>query len=394
VPAQKPDDKRAPEPAPVVEMAGVDDPHHGVAGEAPPGSSPKDQKADNGIEAAADFGSEERCTDPDTSGGGWGSSTWGRGDGGENANSSEGCSNTWAGASWGQSSWGNGAGSSGAGGGWKDSEGAGAMDAVPDGGDAGVAAHAKVSAAEGPPGAPGDEAPWNDATGKVAGEAGPAPGLPAPSDGADGLGPGDGRWAVPAQKPDEKRAPEPAPVVEKAGVDKPQHGTAGEAPPGPLPNDQKLDNGIEAAVDSGSEERRTDPDTGQEHTFAEFEKINKGKYTPTEIKEYWRDACRPVGQAPPQPEEHPHQNEEWYQKWLRRQKNKPRQIIEIGVDRPQEPPKEEEKNWEATPAAETGSAEVEEHHAEPEKKAYEQEEWYQKWLRRQANKDRKIIQIG
>merc|ERR1712139_569217 len=32
-----------------------------------------------------------------------------------------------------------------------------------------------------------------------------------------------------------------------------------------------------------------------------------------------------------------YENEEWYQKWLRRQKNKGRQIIEIGADRDRAP---------------------------------------------------------
>merc|ERR1712100_398508 len=81
-----------------------------------------------------------------------------------------------------------------------------------------------------------------------------------------------------------------------------------------------------------------------------------------------------------------YENEEWYQKWLRRQKNKPRQIIEIGNDRPPEPEKQEEPKKEEPKTEETAAAER--------RKSYENEEWYQKWLRRQKNKPRQIIEIG
>lgn len=111
-------------------------------------------------------------------------------------------------------------------------------------------------------------------------------------------------------------------------------------------------------------------------------------------------------QHQPQEERKSYENEEWYQKWLRRQKNKNRQIIEIGVDKPKEPePQSQEPDsggpddtngWaeEQHETQESQQAHEETHTAEPEKKSYENEEWYQKWLRRQANKNRQIITIG
>merc|ERR1719174_1752315 len=142
-----------------------------------------------------------------------------------------------------------------------------------------------------------------------------------------------------------------------------------------------------------------------------------------------------------------YENEEWYQKWLRRQKNKGRQIIEIGVDRSQEEAKAQEAEdpsaerrldpddkkiytfkqlsakykghfpddeikayWDSDckvpedgdAGQEAEKSEVtdqkgegeEAKPADSEKKGYEQEGWYQKWLRRQANKNRQIIEIG
>lgn len=190
------------------------------------------------------------------SSGSWGSNAWGRGSGGRHTSSAGDRGSAWAGASWGHSVWG-----SRASGGWGESEGAGAVHATLDGGDIGIAAHA-------------DLASLNDAIGNAADEIGP--GLLAPLESADGFAQGDGIHAMAADLPISDNTPEPelAPVAEMAAVDDSQQGTAGEA-----------------------EERRIDPDTGQEYTFAEFEKTNKDKYTPTEIREYWRDACTPVDQA-------------------------------------------------------------------------------------------------
>jgi len=50
------------------------------------------------------------------------------------------------------------------------------------------------------------------------------------------------------------------------------------------------------------EERRTEPETGKDYTFAEFKVAFASQYTETEIQEYWRDACKPVERkavAPP-----------------------------------------------------------------------------------------------
>jgi len=151
---------------------------------------------------------------------------------------------------------------------------------------------------------------------------------------------------------------------------------------------------------------------------------------------------------PPSLRKKSYEQEEWYQKWLRRQKNKGRQIIEIGVDRPKEPEQQPSQaaassedppeTWEGKrldpdsgqtftfaeynerfsgefteeerraywkdamtkvedgpekPAAE-GTAAESAPASEPAKSPHENEEWYQKWLRRQASKNRQIIEIG
>lgn len=81
-----------------------------------------------------------------------------------------------------------------------------------------------------------------------------------------------------------------------------------------------------------------------------------------------------------------YEHEEWYQKWLRRQKNKGREIVEIGTKRQQDPL--------PSSVAESAPEDAREGEAAPHERTYENEEWYQKWLRRQANKNRQIIEIG
>lgn len=87
---------------------------------------------------------------------------------------------------------------------------------------------------------------------------------------------------------------------------------------------------ITGATSVVDEEQRVDSDSGKTFTFSEFKTEFKGVYSEQEILDYWRDACTPVNAKPPEEERHPHENEEWYQKWLRRQKNRPRQIVELG----------------------------------------------------------------
>mmetsp|Transcript_112683 Transcript_112683/g.224121 ORF Transcript_112683/g.224121 Transcript_112683/m.224121 type:complete len:614 (+) Transcript_112683:141-1982(+) len=93
-------------------------------------------------------------------------------------------------------------------------------------------------------------------------------------------------------------------------------------------------------VDENSDEKRVCPDDGKTYTFKELMAAYSKEYNADDLKAYWR-TCKKEGEkveeAPKQEEkEHPHQHEEWYQKWLRRQQNKNRQIIEIG--KPAEPP--------------------------------------------------------
>ena len=92
-----------------------------------------------------------------------------------------------------------------------------------------------------------------------------------------------------------------------------------------------------------------------------------------------------------------YENEEWYQKWLRRQEHKPRKIIYLSGEQADEKrdgegqaekKKEEEKDGQggdAAPAEEPESS-------SPEKPAYENEEWYQKWLRRSRTHDTSTFQ--
>eukprot|EP00930_Biecheleria_cincta_P048366 TRINITY_DN33691_c0_g1_i1.p1 TRINITY_DN33691_c0_g1~~TRINITY_DN33691_c0_g1_i1.p1 ORF type:complete len:675 (-),score=109.27 TRINITY_DN33691_c0_g1_i1:37-1767(-) len=64
----------------------------------------------------------------------------------------------------------------------------------------------------------------------------------------------------------------------------------------------------EQAASNTHEERRTEPESGKAFTFAEFQKEFTGKYTETEIREYWRDACKPISaseRVATVPDEHP-----------------------------------------------------------------------------------------
>ncbi|CAE7332553.1 unnamed protein product [Symbiodinium sp. KB8] len=138
------------------------------------------------------------------------------------------------------------------------------------------------------------------------------------------------------------------------------------------------------------------------------------------------------------PARHPHENEEWYQKWLRRQKNQPSHVIDIGAPQPQASTQDVAASSSGDPQASSSSSAEEkrvcpddgktytfdelkkayageysdedlkaywrdamappgapvEKPAESKKEDYKQEEWYQKWLRRQQNKNRQIIEIG
>ena len=85
------------------------------------------------------------------------------------------------------------------------------------------------------------------------------------------------------------------------------------------------------------------------------------------------DRCGNKLQAPAQAEEHPHQDEKWYQKWLPRQANTPKQIIEIGGSHQQE------KQPEAKPEEQQPS-EVPAHQGQQNGEGYENEELYQKWI--------------
>jgi len=81
-----------------------------------------------------------------------------------------------------------------------------------------------------------------------------------------------------------------------------------------------------------SSEKRVCPDDGKKYTFEELQAAFGKEYTAEDLKSYWRDAMKVEGAevAPPEPATKGYEHEEWYQKWLRRQKNKSRQIIEIG----------------------------------------------------------------
>ncbi|CAE7563689.1 unnamed protein product [Symbiodinium pilosum] len=89
----------------------------------------------------------------------------------------------------------------------------------------------------------------------------------------------------------------------------------------------------EAVPTSSAEERRVCPDDGKTYTFDELKKAYAGQYSEEDLTAYWRDAMATPGTAadkPPESKKEDYKQEEWYQKWLRRQQNKNRQIIEIG----------------------------------------------------------------
>eukprot|EP00913_Durusdinium_trenchii_P035452 g33178.t1 len=142
----------------------------------------------------------------------------------------------------------------------------------------------------------------------------------------------------------------------------------------------------------------------------------------------------PAPEPVKEPPRHPHENEEWYQKWLRRQRNQPNHVIEIG---PPDAPaaSSTSSNDSGAKASSSAPADPLEKRVCPDdgkiytfeelkvayaseyseedlkgywrdamavagapsdakKDDYKQEEWYQKWLRRQQNKNRQIIEIG
>eukprot|EP00435_Cladocopium_sp_Y103_P067694 s58_g30.t1 len=78
-------------------------------------------------------------------------------------------------------------------------------------------------------------------------------------------------------------------------------------------------------------EQRVCPDDGKTYAFEELQEAYKGEYSEEDLKGYWRDAMViPGGATPAETSKEDYKQEEWYQKWLRRQQNKNRQIIEIG----------------------------------------------------------------
>lgn len=77
-------------------------------------------------------------------------------------------------------------------------------------------------------------------------------------------------------------------------------------------------------------EKRVCPDDGKTYTFDELREAYKSEYSEEDLKGYWRDAMAAMGGAPKPDSKDDYKKEEWYQKWLRRQQNKNRQIIEIG----------------------------------------------------------------
>jgi len=171
--------------------------------------------------------------------------------------------------------------------------------------------------------------------------------------------------------------------------------------------DQKDARGDQVASDA--EERKVDPDDGKVYTLEGMRIKYKEHFSEEEIQNYWRDDCTAAGadtakegvlaqEVPKQEERHPHENEEWYQKWLRRQKNRPRQIIDLSA-----PPSSELEQHQTNGASDAapdnnGKEVVGADTTEPQHKdgrsSYENEEWYQKWLRRQEHRPRKIIYIG
>jgi len=90
----------------------------------------------------------------------------------------------------------------------------------------------------------------------------------------------------------------------------------------------------EASAGAASDgERKRDPDDGKVYSLSGCMAKYRGHFTDEEIAGYWKTDCKPLVQGESEdtkPPPKPYEQEEWYQKWLRRQQNKSRQIIEIG----------------------------------------------------------------
>merc|ERR1719420_2563108 len=79
-------------------------------------------------------------------------------------------------------------------------------------------------------------------------------------------------------------------------------------------------------------EQRFCPEDKDWHTFEEIKKKFEKEYKPDEIETYWRRECKPewVWQQEQDAKKweederkKPKEEQEWYQKWLRRQENRP-----------------------------------------------------------------------
>merc|ERR1711904_606465 len=80
------------------------------------------------------------------------------------------------------------------------------------------------------------------------------------------------------------------------------------------------------------EEKRQNPEDKEYYTFEEIKKKYKGEFDDKECETFWRKECRPewvVDEERKYKEwqeaerAKPKEEQEWYQKWLRRQENKP-----------------------------------------------------------------------
>lgn len=175
------------------------------------------------------------------------------------------------------------------------------------------------------------------------------------------------------------------------------------------------------------EEQRQNPDDKEWYTFESIKKKYTKQYKPEELEAFWRKECKPAWVVE-QEESYkkwdeaekakPKEEQEWYQKWLRRQENRPGawanykepedQAIDENESR-QDPADKEWRNFAGTKekyAKEFKPEEIEAYwrkemkpewkvKEEDDKKKWEEaerakpkeeQEWYQKWLRRQENR--------
>jgi len=175
------------------------------------------------------------------------------------------------------------------------------------------------------------------------------------------------------------------------------------------------------------QEMRIDSADKEYYTFEQVKKKYASEFKPEEVESYWRKAMKPqwvveeeakYKEAMEWERQKPKEEQEWYQKWLRRQENRPMAPTSEWkddkgpIDPNEERQNQEDKEWytfekikekygkeykpeelesywrrECKPYWVVEQEDAHKNWEEQEKaKPKEEQEWYQKWLRRQENR--------